>query len=224
MRKTRPASSMMPTSHPRVNCTEGDAHAPYMKHVHRMRVVYLNPNTPVRIVVEPDLVEPAAGPLEQKTISDVWPAFEETLKLRELSRKTITSYREAVTLFERYCAHRGFPANVRELDTRHVRAWMADAADRGHTSDTRRNRFASFRVFARWLVAAGYHTSVLTDGIPEPRTKTRLTPVLSDEQINLLLAVCEGPRFEDARHAHTLKPPLSRRTLAASVTAIWAAN
>jgi site-specific recombinase XerD len=133
-------------------------------------------------------------------------SFQRHLRAANKSPRTIDSYLEAVTLFDRFLAEQGMPRDVTAIRREHVESWIIGMQDSGrYRPASIANRYRSLRVFFNWLVSE--------DEIPRsPMAKMRApfmpeieVPLLTDAQVAGLLATCDGTSFDERRDTAILR-------------------
>jgi site-specific recombinase XerD len=115
-------------------------------------------------------------------------SFGRHLRAPNLSPRTVQSYLEAVDLFTRYLVEQGMPAQLSSIRREHVEAFIENLLQRFKAS-TAANRYAGPRAFFKWAVDEGEIKDSPMAKMRKLKQTEYLTPVLTDEQINALLAV-----------------------------------
>jgi len=111
---------------------------------------------------------------------------------------TVKAYQNAVRSLAGWLAEHHPDVGPVELNRDHVRGWLVHLRET-RSSSTARGWFAGVRHFTRWLQAEGEADRDATAGIRTPAPGDPATPVLSDEDLRRLLAVCAGPDFTARR-------------------------
>jgi site-specific recombinase XerC len=108
--------------------------------------------------------------------------------------RTLDSYQRALRSFTAWLATNDpgtAPVNV----TRdHIRGWVVHIRDTT-SSGTARSWFCGVRHFFRWLVEEDEITRDPTDGVKTPKPNDASTPVLSLDELRLVLKTCSGKTF-----------------------------
>jgi len=118
------------------------------------------------------------------TLLDLVPSFERHLRAENKSRKTVTSYTEAVRRLHDYLAAQGMPVVVASISKEHCDAFQADQLARLKPSSAK-VRNASLRQFFKWAIEEGERTS---NPMPRPpQVPEHPVPVLSWEHLKALL-------------------------------------
>jgi site-specific recombinase XerD len=130
------------------------------------------------------------------SLDDLPASFELYLRASNKSRRTIETYREALDGFTAHLQ----ATSKRPLDQAHredVEAWMTVLLARWKPA-TAHNRYRGLHAFYRWLEDE--------EDIPSPMAKMRPPavpeqpiPVLGDQQLRTLFAVCAGKDFDARR-------------------------
>lgn len=142
----------------------------------------------------------ATRPVESDELSDILvPAFVTSLRARNRSDATITSYRAAVRLLSDYLAAQGMPRTIEGIRREHLEMFEADLQAKGAKPATVANRHRSLQQFFKWAVendeiAVSPMAKMSVPFVPEQRVEA-----LSDDEVRRLLKACEGSGFEDRR-------------------------
>ncbi|NOY26408.1 MAG: site-specific tyrosine recombinase XerD, partial [Oligoflexia bacterium] len=106
---------------------------------------------------------------------------------RGLADNTLEAYHRDLADLRRFLQRRGIsaPAQVRRQD---IAAWMVDLADRGLAASTRARHRVAMRQLFVFLVAEGLIDTDPSTNIDAPRTRRPLPVVLSQAQVEALLA------------------------------------
>ncbi len=105
---------------------------------------------------------------------------------RGLSPATRESYARDLTLFENFAVGRGSAAATAGVDC--VRAWLSEQRRAGMTPRTAARRLSALRQFFRFLVAEGIRADDPSGTIDSPRLGRPLPKVLSEQDVEALLA------------------------------------
>lgn len=109
--------------------------------------------------------------------------------------RTREQYMGSLHQFATFVAATGMPAQVANIRREHIDAFLADLGERGRSPATVQVRYKALRLFFEYLreegeVAAHPMVNIKPPHIPEPET-----PVLSDDELRLLLADCDCKTF-----------------------------
>lgn len=131
-------------------------------------------------------------------IGDLIDSWVRDLTAANLSPRTIRSYHDSAHLLADYLARQGMPTGVADITREHVGEFVNDQLARWKPT-TAAIRFASLRVFFRWLVEEGEVRESPMARMRKPKLPEHLAPIPSREDLERLLRDCEGPSFEDRR-------------------------
>jgi site-specific recombinase XerD len=109
---------------------------------------------------------------------------------------TIKNYREGVTAFLRWCAATGTDP---QLTKGAVQLFTAGLLDSGAEKATAVSRQLALKRFSAWLADEGETEADELTGLRPPKTDTKVTPALTEEQIRALVKACQGTSFVDRR-------------------------
>ena len=147
--------------------------------------------------------------LDEKRLSGFDPAGElrrlvrswiRSLRSRNRSERTITSYAEAVKMLDRFLSEQGMPRSVENITREHLEEFLNDQTER-NSAATALTRYHALRAFFRWLVedAEELTRSPMEKMKPAKATEPEMR-VLSIEEIAAILATCEkGKTLDDRR-------------------------
>jgi site-specific recombinase XerD len=125
-------------------------------------------------------------------------SFARHLRAANKSPNTIKSYIEAVTQFDAFLTDRGMPRDVATIHREHVEAFIEDQLVRLKPASAA-NRYRSLQQYFKWLADEGEVRESPMTRMKPPSVPETPPPVLRDDQIKKLLAVCSGTDFDDRR-------------------------
>ncbi len=131
-------------------------------------------------------------------IAELAASWARDLRAANLSPRTIQSYGESVRLLSEYLADKGMPTDVANITREHVQAFIEDQLERWKPA-TAAVRFASLRVFFRWLEEEGEIKDSPMARMRKPRQPERLTDIPSTDDLKRLLVDMSGDAFDDLR-------------------------
>lgn len=131
-----------------------------------------------------------------------------SLTTANLSPRTIRSYRDSALLLADYLAGQGMPTDAAGITREHVQSFVNDQLARWRPT-TAGVRFASLRVFFRWLVEEGEVRESPMARMRKPRLPEYLAAIPRRDDLERLLADCEGASFEDRRDLAIVRTFLS---------------
>lgn len=124
--------------------------------------------------------------------------FERWLKGKNLAKRTIQAYREAVTLLDAFLKDSGMPRDVTAITREHVGEFIIDILEH-RAPATAANRYRSLQQFFNFLVEEGELSESPMAKMHPPNVPEQPVPVLQEEELRRLLRACEGTTFEDRR-------------------------
>jgi site-specific recombinase XerD len=145
----------------------------------------------------------AAADAEYGTISSLIPSWERSLRARNRAAKTIRSYGDTAVLFEEFLVGNGHPSVLTEVDRDYVEEFIA-AQLRDWRPATAAVRYRSLQQFFKWAVEEGEMSESPMAKMSPPTVPEDPVPIVSDEDLRLLLKTCEGSQFEKRRDAAIL--------------------
>ena len=144
--------------------------------------------------------EPPVEELLPEHFTGVLADYERHLRAeRDLSRHTVRAYVADVAAMMRHAVAYGH-TELRTLDLRTLRSWLAQQQTRGRSRTTIARRATAVRVFTGWAVRTGVLDSDPGAVLGSPRGSRTLPSALRHEEVRLLLdaaserAVTDGPR------------------------------
>lgn len=120
--------------------------------------------------------------------------------LRAMNRapSTIASYGSVGTHFLAYLSAKGMPTAVGSIRREHVEAYIADMVD-VVSAATVAKHYRSLQQLWRWLVDDGEIPDSPMARMRPPKVPEQPVPVLTEDDLSALLAVCKGNTFENRR-------------------------
>ena len=125
-------------------------------------------------------------------------SFGRHLRAENRSPSTITTYSKAVVQFDDYLAAQGMPRSVVNIHREHVEAFLIDLQARMKPA-TVSQRFRSLQQFFKWLAQEGEIDASPMVNMKPPHVPESPPPVVTDDEIDALLATCNGTGFADRR-------------------------
>ena len=130
--------------------------------------------------------------------------YELSLRARNRSPKTITSYLQTAMIFREYLERVGMPTRVDRITREHVEAFIADQLARWKPK-TAHVRYGDLRQFFNWAVEEGEAPSHPMARMKPPSLPEVPVPVVCDADLRRLLKVCEGRDFDRRRDMALLR-------------------
>lgn len=137
---------------------------------------------------------PAPPPL---TLAELLESWKQVLKAENKAQTTFINYTASVGRYIRWCTERG---EVPRIDRALVTEWVAELLASGLEPATARARQLAVRRFSAWM--DGEDTIEYTDqllGIKPPKLSEKLIRPLTEVQLRLLIAACEGKGLRERR-------------------------
>jgi site-specific recombinase XerD len=113
---------------------------------------------------------------------------------------TSKAYQAAAAQLDAFLAARGMPRAVAAIHREHVEAFVEDQLARLKPASAA-NRYRSLQQFFRWLAEEGEVRETPMARMHPPTVPETPPPVLQDDQLKRLLAVCGGSGFDERRDA-----------------------
>jgi site-specific recombinase XerD len=127
-----------------------------------------------------------------------------SLRARNRSPRTITSYVQTVEIFRDFLVKVGMPTAVDRLTREHVEAFIADQLQRWRPK-TAHVRYGDLRQFFNWCVEEGEVSSHPMARMKPPTVPEVPVPIVTDDDLGKLLKACEGKEFDDRRDVALLR-------------------
>jgi site-specific recombinase XerD len=137
---------------------------------------------------------PAAPPL---TLAELLESWKQVLKAENKAKTTFLNYSTGVTGYIRWCEERG---ETPVVDRALVTEWVAELLAKGLEPTTVKARQLAVRRFSAWM--AGEDDIPYTDqllGIKPPKLSEKLVQPLTEKELRLMIAACEGNALRDRR-------------------------
>jgi integrase/recombinase XerC len=119
---------------------------------------------------------------------------------RGCSPHTVKAYNEDLSSFVTFIETRGdllrFP---KQIDRTHIRAFLADQAEKGTGKRTLGRRLSGLRSFYKFLIKRKIVESSPLDGIHNPKAARSLPKFLSETQVRTLVESAKGAHWMDVR-------------------------
>lgn len=122
-------------------------------------------------------------------------------KLRQENRspRTLDSYAEGVRMLDRFLVEKGMPRTIDGIRREHLEDFVIDQAER-HSPATALTRYHSLRAFFRYLVDQEELTRSPMEKMKPATVPPPVMRVLSEEELERLLATCaKGKTFDERR-------------------------
>ena len=137
---------------------------------------------------------PGSADLSSTDLASYAGSFTRQLRRWGRSRKTISSYMEAVDAFLTFCEGRAGGGGRADVD-----AFLDSLTERGNSPATVGNRFRSLQQFFNHLVDEGAIDESPMAKMRPPSVPRKLVPIITDEEVDAILAVCTGRYMTDRR-------------------------
>jgi len=150
-------------------------------------------------MAKPKLSAPSVG--ELTSLLDSWRLH---LQASNLSPRTIRAYTDDGLLFAAFLAQQGMPTAVRSIHREHVEAFIVAELERTAPASAA-TRYRSLQQLFGWLDDEGEIDASPMAKMRPPKIPEKPVPVLSDEEIRVLLADCSGKDFRNRRDAAIIR-------------------
>jgi site-specific recombinase XerD len=145
------------------------------------------------------------------------PSWELHLRAERKSPQTVKVYGDGVRGFLRWCAAEDRPA---VLDRPTVTGFIAGLLDAGAEAATARSRHLALRRFSVWLLEEGEQDTDELLTVKPPKIDTKVTPVLSDDELRRLIKACAGQEMWHRRDEALVRFMVETGTRAGEVVAM----
>jgi len=125
-------------------------------------------------------------------------SFERSLRAANKSPKTVETYLDSVTQFERFLTTRGMPTDVEAIAREHVEAWIEELLAKWKPA-TASVRYRALHSFFKYGVDEGELTRSPMERMTPPHVPEQPVAVLRDDEVRVLVATCSSREFEDVR-------------------------
>ena len=120
------------------------------------------------------------------------------LRARNLSPKTVKTYREAAEGLGGYLARTKGPADLAAIQREHVEGFIVHLLDNA-TDSTANNRYRGLQQFFKWALDEGEIPADPMARMKPPVITEKAIPILSDDTLKKLLRACAGREFTELR-------------------------
>jgi len=137
-------------------------------------------------------------------IAELTRGFELSLRARNRSPITVTSYVRTVGLFRDFLVRMGMPTEVDRINREHVESFIADQLERWKPK-TAAVRYGDLLQFFKWAVGDGEIPISPMVNMDPPVVPEAPVPVVRDDDMTKLFKACEGKSFEERRDLAILR-------------------
>lgn len=127
------------------------------------------------------------------------PSYARHLRAANRSPRTIKTYLNALEGFRRYLAAQGMPTGLRAIRREHLEAYLVALQDGWKKPATISLAYRSLQPFWKWALAEDEIAASPMERMTPPIVPDTPPPVLTLEQLQALLQVCQGSTFEARR-------------------------
>lgn len=149
----------------------------------------------------------ASDPTLGDELLDLLPQWERSMIALGRSPATRKDYLAAGRDLHRYLKSVGMPTLLQHVGYEHVESYLADLATRGKKPNTVNARYRALRQLFKW--AAGPSNRIIrADPIrdmPVPKSEIPPTEILTQKQLDKMLAACDKTTFEGTRDLLALR-------------------
>jgi integrase/recombinase XerC len=121
-----------------------------------------------------------------------------SLRARNLSPKTVKTYREAAEGLGAYLARTGGPRDLGAILREHVEGFIVHLLDTS-TDSTANNRYRGLQQFFKWALAEGEIRADPMALMRAPVITEKEIPLVPDDTLKKLLKACAGREFTELR-------------------------
>jgi integrase/recombinase XerD len=150
-------------------------------------------------------------------LTEMLPSWQLWMRSTNKSPNTIDNYTRGVNAFIRWCDTKNIEPTLTKPA---VQAFVADLLDNGAQATTAKTRQYALKAFSKWLAAEGEIDTDQLHGIKLVRLDQKVTPALTDRQINNLIAACTGNDLVARRDEALIRFMVETGTRAREVTAL----
>lgn len=134
----------------------------------------------------------------------IGPFLSDLIAVRGLSPRTIDAYRRDLQSLAEYIeANGGRP--IEQIGEKEIEGWLRQARSRGLSGATRGRRLSAVRAFLRFLRERGVRSDDPAEALVSPRRRRPLPRVLSEDEIEALLAAPDRGDQRGARDGTMLE-------------------
>jgi site-specific recombinase XerD len=126
------------------------------------------------------------------------------LKARNLSPKTIASYRQTGEAFRDYLATKGMPTEAGSITREHIETYLGDIQE-SLAAATIARHYRNLQQLFRWLLDDGEIARSPMERMKAPAVPEQPVPLISEPDLVLLMAACKGNHFEGRRDTAILR-------------------
>lgn len=131
-------------------------------------------------------------------LSVLIPSFERSLRAANKSPKTVKTYGEATRQLLAFLVDHGMATEVAKITREHVETFLEDLLAKWKPA-TANNRYRALAQFFKWAVEDGELTTSPMARMKPPTVPDAPVPVVSADDLRLLLKACQGSGFEERR-------------------------
>ena len=132
-------------------------------------------------------------------VAALLPSWRRHLRAENKSPRTIQSYDESVRQFATFLHVAGMPTDVTGIAREHVEAFEEYLFDLGRSASTVAVRHRSLQQFFRWLEDDDEIARSPMARMDPPAVPENAVPVLTEDDLRILLEACSGRAFDDLR-------------------------
>lgn len=138
------------------------------------------------------------GSVDDKIMQVALKQFEYHVRTKNLTPKTISVYGERLGYFQRFLRAKGVP--FERVDRFTVQDFILSQKERGLADISINGQLKVLKIFFKYLKEEGAFETDPTERIQLLRTEKKMKPVLSEEQIEAMLAVPDRSNFVGMRN------------------------
>ena len=144
-------------------------------------------------------IRPARSGPYSPSIAECALSWRRSLQAGNKAERTITTYGEALRLFEAFLSEAGMPLQIGSISREHVEAFIVSLKDR-YKPATVSNRYRGLQAFFKWAVKADEIDDSPMTQMEPPIVPVEPVPVLTPDQLARLAKATEGRDFKSRRN------------------------
>jgi site-specific recombinase XerD len=149
-------------------------------------------------------VSDSGDDLDEGDYSSFVRSWKRSLRARNLSAKTVTTYEQSARLFGEFLTEEGGPCNVADIGREHVENFIGEQL-RLRRPATASVRYRSLQQFFKWLLEEEEIEHNPMERMRPPVIPEQEVPILRDDALRKLLKTCSGKSFAERRDSAIIR-------------------
>ena len=137
-------------------------------------------------------------------LSTLIESWRRSLRAANKSDKTVATYMEAANQLLAFLREHGMPTGVDDIRREHVEAFIERLRDT-RSPATANNRYRALTALFKWLEEDGEIPASPMAKMKPPKVPEVPVPVIGEDEVKRLLAICKGKDFDDVRDEAVLR-------------------